>query len=102
MATSAPAAGRGFVMSSTRRAAILVAALAVTASGAGCGGAGGATSGETLVGVVLVNFEQSGHDNVPLNRVLEFVFSSPIDPDSVGPASIQMRQGPAFGAAFSG
>ncbi|MCC7137308.1 MAG: Ig-like domain-containing protein [Planctomycetes bacterium] len=52
--------------------------------------------------MVLVDFLQSGVDNVPLNRTLEFVFSSPIDPNSVSPASIQIRQGPSFGSAIAG
>jgi hypothetical protein len=67
-----------------------------------CGGSGGSGTGETIPGVVLTDFEQSGQDNVPLNRVLKFTFSSPIDPSSVGPASIQIREGPTFGAAVFG
>ena len=67
-----------------------------------CGGSGGSGTGETLTGVVLTNFEQAGQDNVPLNRVLTFTFSSPIDPGSVGPTSIQIREGPSFGAAVFG
>src|SRR5687768_9906449 len=69
---------------------------------AACGGSGGSGTGETIPGVVLVNFEQSGQDNVPLNRVLKFIFSAPIDPNSVGPASIQIRRGPTFGEAVFG
>ena len=80
----------------------LLAASLVGALGAGCGGGGGSGSGDTLPGVVLVNFAQAGEDNVPLNRVLEFVFSAPLDPASVGPASIQIRQGPTFGASVFG
>src|SRR5689334_7910416 len=76
--------------------------LFLLASLGACGGSGGSGSGNTLPGVVLVNFEQSGEDNVPLNRVLQFTFSSAIDPNSVGPASIQIREGPTFGAAVFG
>jgi hypothetical protein len=78
---------------------LLTAAAAALVS---CGGAGGSGTGETIPGLVLVRFEQSGQDNVPLNRVLTFTFSSPIDPRSVGPASIQIREGPTFGAAVFG
>src|SRR5262245_15891064 len=74
--------------------------LAATTSG--CGGGGGSGGGDTLPGLVLASFVQGGQDNVPLNRVLEFVFSSPIDPDSVGPAAIQVRAGGTFGQAVAG
>src|SRR5262245_12901440 len=69
---------------------------------AGCGGPGGAGIGHTLPGVVLVSFVQASEDNLPLNRILEFVFSSEIDPDTVGQSSIQIRQGPSYGAAVPG
>jgi len=80
-----------------------VAVAAVSLSSVSCGGGtGGSGTGDTLPGVVLVDFLQQGEDNVPLNRTLEFLFSSPLDPASVGPASIQIRQGPAFGSAIFG
>jgi hypothetical protein len=84
------------------RGALFLTALSAGAGLAACGGSGGSGTGETIPGVVLVDFEQSGQDNVPLNRVLKFTFSSPIDPSSVGPASIQIREGPTFGAAVFG
>src|SRR5262245_14743141 len=82
----------------------LVALLGVTLAGtaAGCGGGGGGGDGGHAPGLVLVNFDQNGKDNVPLNRVLEFVFSAPLDPNTVGPASIQIRQGPSFGQSVFG
>jgi hypothetical protein len=73
----------------------------VVAGGAGCGGGGGG-GGAAPQGMVLVDFIQAGQDNVPLNRVLEFVFSDAIDPTSVGPSSLQIREGPSFGAAIFG
>ncbi len=86
-----------------RSALTTLAALGVLCVGApSCGGSGGSSTGDTLTGVVLVDFVQASEDNVPLNRTLEFVFSSPIDPDTVGPASIQIRQGTTFGAAVLG
>ena len=51
---------------------------------------------------MLVDFLQSGVDNVPLNRTLEFRFSSPIDPGSVNPDSIQVRPGNLFGTQVFG
>ncbi len=70
--------------------------LVVSASLVSCGG-GGTAAGQALPGVVLVGFSQASADNVSLNTVLEFRFSSPIDPQSVSPDSIQVREGPTFG-----
>jgi hypothetical protein len=92
---------RRFNLDVRRRRSWVLASL-VSLAVAGCGGGGGSGGGGNIPGVVLVNFEQSGQDNVPLNRILTFTFSSPIDPDSVGPASIQIREGPTFGAAVFG
>jgi hypothetical protein len=79
-------------------AGLLAAALATSCGG----GTGGTGTGDTIEGVILVDFVQSGLDNLPLNRTLEFRFSSPIQPSSVGPASIQVRQGPEYGNAVDG
>ena len=85
------------------RFAIGVIALGSLAfGGTGCGGSGGSQAGATLPGVVLINFVQSNQDNVPLNRALEFRFSSPIDPTTVNPDSIQIRVGPLFGQGVVG
>src|SRR5688500_12955110 len=94
----APSPSRVF----TSRALAALAALSVGGLVTGCGGGGGSGSGDTLPGVILVDFIQAGQDNVPLNRVLEFRFSSPIDPNSVGPSSMQIRQGPLFGSQIFG
>src|SRR5262245_672499 len=80
--------------------AIVLSCSALAASS--CGGAGGSGTGDTLKGVTLVSFVQAQEDNVPLNRSLEFIFSSPIDPDSIGPAAIQIREGPAYGLQVEG
>ncbi len=85
-----------------RRVLGLLAAGAFTLGSVGCGGAGGSSTGATLPGVVLINFLQSNQDNVPLNRSLEFRFSSPINPNTVNPDSIQVRAGPLFGQAVAG
>src|SRR5262245_36625800 len=78
-----------------------IAALAGAAIGCG-GGSGGSGSGDTLQGLVLVDFIQAGQDNLPLNRTLEFRFSAPLDPTSVGPASLQVRAGPTYGLPVDG
>lgn len=88
--------------SAPRLFAAVAVALGVVTTATSCGGGGGVGSGDTLPGVVLVDFLQQGQDNVPLNRTLTFLFSSPIDPNTVGPASIQIREGPSFGAAVFG
>ena len=86
----------------SRLARPLLTSILLLAPLGACGGSGGSGSGETIPGVVLVDFGQSGQDNVPLNRVLEFTFSAAIDPNSVGPASIQIRRGPTYGEAVFG
>ncbi len=80
----------------------LVSSSALAVATSGCGGAGGSKTGDTEKGVVLVSFEQAGEDNLPLNRVLRFDFSSPIDPLTVNPDSVQIRQGNQFGLAADG
>ncbi len=84
------------------RAVLGLAGLGIALGASACGGGGGSSTGDTLKGVVLVDFLQSGQDNVPLNRTLEFRFSAPIDPNSVNPDSIQIRQGTLFGAQVFG
>ena len=65
---------------SIARAILLVAA--ATSAGlasVACGGGGGGGAGNAP-GLILVEFQQAGEDNLPLNRTLEFDFSSPLDP----------------------
>jgi|GEM_PF-2122530 len=85
-----------------RLTAGLLALGGLALGGTACGGSGGSQAGATLPGVVLINFVQSNQDNVPLNRALEFRFSSPIDPTTVNPDSIQVRVGPFFGQGVAG
>jgi hypothetical protein len=84
-------------------AVVLVAALLVASLATSCGGgSGGSGTGDTLPGMILVDFIQSGQDNLPLNRTLEFIFSSLVDPATVGPSSMQIRVGPANGLSVDG
>ena len=50
----------------------------------------------------LVNFLQSGVDNLPLNTVLQFEFSEPLDPRTVNSGTIQIRRGPEYGQTAAG
>jgi hypothetical protein len=84
---------------SSRWVVPFLAALFACTSACGSGGGGGGGGGS---GLVLVNFLQASEDRIPLNQVLEFRFSGDLDPDTVSPASIQIRQGPAFGASVEG
>ena len=77
-------------------------AAAVAACGGGGGTDGGPGPGGAGQGLVLTSFLQAGQDNVPLNRILEFRFSEPVDPASVTPGSIQIRRGGAFGLTAQG
>lgn len=50
----------------------------------------------------LRQFVEDGSDRVALNHPLVFEFSRPVDPDSVDPASIQIRRGAVFGNSIAG
>lgn len=81
------------------RSIVLTIAVALLATSCGAGG-GGVNDGAT--GPALVTFMQTGVDTVQLNQDLEFRFSEPVDPGTVGPGSIQIREGPAYGATVPG
>ena len=66
---------------------------------AGCGGTSADGAGR---GLVLVSFDQDSLDNVSLNTKLVFRFSEAVDPATVSEASIQIREGPAFGLTVFG
>ena len=68
-----------------------------------CGGSGGGPGPDGAgQGLVLVSFLERGVDNVPLNCRLTFEFSEPVDASTIGPDSIQVRQGDAFGMTAPG
>jgi len=79
--------------------ALGVVGLATPACGGGGGGPGPDGAGQ---GLALVTFLQSGISNAPLNQVLEFRFSEALDPTSINSASVQVREGPSFGATVTG
>jgi len=68
----------------------------VTACG---GGAGGPGAGQ---GLVLLSFNVEALDNVALNTQLVFEFSEPVDPSTITAASLQLREGGAFGLSLPG
>ena len=87
-----------------RHRGILFLALlgAVALPACGGGGGGGAGPNGAGQGLILVNFSQANQDNVPINRVLKFEFSEPVDPSTIGQGTVQIRQGEAFGLTAKG
>lgn len=83
------------------RAFALVCALPLFLVACG-GGGGGPGPGGAGQGLVLVSFLQAGVDNLPLNTVLEFTFSEPVDARTVDRGTIQIRKGPDFGETARG
>ena len=66
-----------------------------------CGGGGG---GERIgdKGLVLINFYEADIGNVALNQVLQFEFSTGLDPATVSSTTIQIRKGSEFGTPSNG
>ena len=86
-----------------RRFALAAAFLALALIAPACGGGGaGPGPGGPGQGLVLVGFLQSGVDNLAINTALEFTFSEPVDPASVNSGTIQIREGPDYGATAKG
>ena len=84
------------------RGALLCSALALACFSVitpGCGGGSAEGAGR---GLALLNFINSGVDNTVLNARLEFIFSEAVDPATINNATIQIREGPAFGTAIKG
>jgi len=85
--------------SSVRLAGFVTLTLLASLAAACGGGPGGEEAGR---GLSLLNFSLDGVDSAVLNEVLVFNFSGPVDPATISPASIQIREGPAFGASVEG
>lgn len=94
---------RSRVAAPWRRALFTLAAtgllLGATSCGGGSGGQGPSGDGQ---GLVLLSFLQSSTDNVALNTELQWRFSEAVDASSITPASIQIREGGAFGRSVPG
>ena len=69
----------------------------------GCGG-GGSSGGQAGTGsnLTLIDVSVGEFDGVPLNEIIEFEFSTDLDPDTVRPDTIQIRQGPNWGKQVPG
>ena len=81
---------------------LLVVSLCVLGmlSATSCGGGdGGPEAGQ---GLVLLGFSLDGVDNAVLNEVLIFRFSATIAEPSITDATLQIREGPAFGLTVKG
>lgn len=89
--------------SSLARRLLLCVASAVSLALPACGGGGGGPGPDGAgQGLELVTFIQNGVANVPLNEVLEFRFSEPVDPATINVSTLQVRRGPGFGQAVFG
>ena len=80
-------------------ATMFLVGLVLMSCGGGDGGAGVDGAGQ---GLVLTSFSAEGVSNVPLNTRLEFRFSEDVDPATIHAASLQIREGPAFGSMAPG
>ncbi|MBD3161854.1 MAG: hypothetical protein GF328_07105, partial [Candidatus Latescibacteria bacterium] len=83
-------------------AAVLMAALFFVTSCGGGGGGGGVSAEDTSDDLLLLDLNVADYDGVALNTILEFVFSEDLDPDSVRPETIRVREGPQFGKQVFG
>jgi len=77
--------------------------IAVLTLAAGCGGGGGGTSGKKAANqLVLIDVSVAGFDGVALNEMNKFEFSEILDPDTVRPDTINIREGPNYGKQVPG
>ncbi|MCZ6792028.1 MAG: Ig-like domain-containing protein [Planctomycetota bacterium] len=70
---------------------------------AGCGGGGGGSDAKKAASpLVLVDVSVAGFDGVSLNEIIKFEFSEILDPDTVRPDTINIREGPNYGKQVPG
>ena len=81
---------------------LCLGALALASCGGGGGGTGGVSGIETAGTLVLVDMSVGGFDGVALNEILRFDFSEDLDPDTVRPDTIRIREGPNYGLQVPG
>ena len=81
---------------------LIVAASALALAACGGGGSGVMGGGDTANTLVLVDVSVAGFDGVPLNEIIVFEFSEDLDPDTVRPDTIQIREGPNYGKQVPG
>ena len=86
-----------------RIAAVIVMAASLMLASCGGGGGGGGKSGDlTATDLVLIDVSVADLDGVPLNEWIDFEFSEELDPNSVRPDTIQIREGPNYGKQVPG
>ena len=86
-----------------RSISVMVVLLCVAVLAAGCGGGGGGTSGKKAANqLVLIDVSVAGFDGVALNEIIKFEFSEILDPDTVRPDTINIREGPNYGKQVPG
>jgi len=70
-----------------------------------CGGGGTSGPGPSPTGIsplVLIDMSTGGNDGVPLNQIITFEFSEDLDPDTVRPDTIRIREGANYGKQVPG
>lgn len=86
-----------------RHAATILVFLTLSCMALVTSSCGGGSSAEGAGrGIVLLAFNLDSVDNAALNQRLEFQFSGDVDPATITNASIQIREGPSFGATAAG
>lgn len=84
------------------RPGFALAALAAAAAVSPACGGGNTHDGNPTATMALINFEQAGINNLALNSKLVFHFSEAVDAQATNSASLQVKEGPAFGSEVSG
>ena len=79
-----------------------MAALVALAPACGGGGGGGGSPGAGGKDLVLMDVSVASESGVPLNAILKLTFNQPLDPDTVRPDTIQIREGPNLGRQVPG
>ena len=75
-------------------ALILTVCATLFIAGCGGGGGGGADGKKTAAKLALIDISVADFNGVALNEIIKFEFSEQLQPDSVRPDTIQIREGP--------
>jgi hypothetical protein len=81
---------------------VLVLFAALLLASCGGGSSGGISGKKTADALVLVDVSVAGFDGVALNEIIVIEFSEVLDPDTVRPDTIQIREGPNYGKQVAG
>jgi hypothetical protein len=80
----------------------IVGAFLLPACGGGSSGGSSNPSDKAAPALALVDVNVSGYVGVALNKIIKFEFSADLDPDTVRPDTIQIREGPGYGIQVPG